>query len=244
MNKLNIKTILLFLVVIIFLSIGFIMWMFPDTYNKILKWIFEKFNMKEQEPQQGLQSTTATQSDNLFDGSIKDFVETLSPYVAYEAKRTGINPLTILTHSGIETGLGKHMPGFNFAGIKWVKEGDFFLAWTWEYLRVKDVNNKNNELANFVAKFKEWDKNKTVWIDSKKAWKVRVKDEFRKYKNLSEGLQGYVNLLMKNRYKESATIQDPLKAIIGIMASGWGTDPNYTPKVKLMLANISKYYKP
>lgn len=158
--------------------------------------------------------------------SDNEFIKQMLPYALAIESKFKIPHLFLLAQTGLETGFGKHLPGYNFAGLKAVKDAlgnpqePAQLLWTWEYLNNRDA----------AAKFPERDASKDVYINGK--WKVRVKDWFKKYDSLQAGLNGYISVLMKPRYKAAFNYSEPLAFAAEIKKGGYATDPNYVAKIE------------
>lgn len=160
----------------------------------------------------------------------EDYIKKMLPVAkAYEAIYK-IPHLFILAQTALETGYGKHLPGWNFAGVKAKKDSKrnpiepAQLLWTYEHL-------KSDEEAK---KFPAYD------LDNSINGKYRVKDWFKVYNSAEEGLKGYLNVLMKYRYKSAFQYSDPILFAAEIKNAGYATDPKYLFKIKENVEEIKK----
>lgn len=156
--------------------------------------------------------------------SKEDYLKTLLPFAKEIQNKYGIPYLFLLAQTAIETGFGKHTPGFNFGGIKAKPGQDFNLLWTTEH--VSDV-----------SKFPNRDKSKDKPLPNGKT-SIRIQAKFAKYPNIETGLKEYIKILLLDRYKAAFNYSDPKLFAAEIKKGGYATDINYVAKLSKMIDEI------
>lgn len=133
--------------------------------------------------------------------SRNDFIEMIARAAIDLYPKYKILPSMVIAQACKESAFGKSDCGgsYNFFGMKWTTKCGC------DYV----------ELST-----KEWDKNKQTYIT--------VLAKFRKYKNVSEGIEGYYNFLASyKRYAGIPGIKVSYDACMAIQKAGWATSPTY-----------------
>lgn len=141
--------------------------------------------------------------------SAKDFVQTLWPHAKAVAKKIGLDPKLLIAQAALETGWGK-------------------------YVSKDSIGESSNNLFNI----------KTGTDDTIDAVKVKTKEfiggkfhqvvaSFRKYDNLTESFNDYLNLISKGERYQLAmdNVAKPEQFIKQLHQAGYATDPKYADKV-------------
>ena len=146
-----------------------------------------------------------------------DFVKTYKQAALIAESQTGLSWKANLTQAALESGWGKHAPGNNLFGVKDSDgvNGNEQLLITTEYSK-----SKNLKFPQILS---------IVWDYSKKLWKYRVRDYFRKYPDCSEIFVEHAKFFeSRSRYAAAWTVRnDPYKFFAEIAKAGYATDPNY-----------------
>jgi len=156
----------------------------------------------------------------------KDFLNKMLPIAKTIEENYKIPYLFLLAQTSIETGFGKHAPGFNFGGIKAREGQEFNLLWTTEH--VKDP-----------TKYPNRDKLKDKLLPGGKT-SIRILQKFAKYPDLETGIKAYIKILLLDRYKKAFQYTDPLKFAAEIGKGGYWTDINYLGKLDKLMKQIKE----
>ena len=142
--------------------------------------------------------------------SKKDFIKIYGKSAEKASLNTGISTDMLLAQIALESGWGKHAPGYNLGGIKadpsW--KGRFKMSMTKE--------QGKNGLYSTMQKFR-------VYNNAEEGFNDYVKF-----------------LSVNKRYKPLKGVSDPYKAAEIMGASGYATDANYTAKLKNMIKEIQR----
>lgn len=154
-------------------------------------------------------------------------------YAAAKAAQTdtGVPASVVIAQSGIESGWGKHAPGFNFFGIKpgskWT--GETQILKTWECGKtgnpVKDgIENKNNHVIETYGPGKAPSARCAANM-----WTYRVNAKFRKYDSPEASFADYGKFLRANkRYADAFNYtNDPPMFGRKVVEAGYGNGANY-----------------
>jgi flagellar protein FlgJ len=140
--------------------------------------------------------------------NVKEFVAKYGESAEKAAQASGISKDLLLAQVALETGWGKHTPGFNMGGIK---PGSSWKGKT-QVLTTKEFEN-----GKYVVKpqtFRAYDS---------------PEEGFKGYIDF---------LLTQKRYKGLQGITDPNQAAEFMGKSGYATDPNYTSSLKNVIKQI------
>ena len=165
----------------------------------------------------------------------KSFIQKFKPAALQAQRITGLHYLISLAQAALEGGWGEHAPGNNHFGVK-----------------DSDGVNGNEQLLTTT----EYSKSKTlkfpqiisiVWDNTKKLWKYRVKDWFRKYEDGSEIFIEHANFFKtRPRYAKAWAVRnDPNKFFEEISKAGYATAPDYSKMLKdisKLIQNTEKIY--
>lgn len=128
---------------------------------------------------------------------------------------TGMHPLVILAHAGLEGGWGKsalarvHHNHFGYkTGANW--KGKRILLTTTEYFKTPDQKGFP-EIISIVHE------------PASNRYKYTVKDWFRAFDSADEGFLSYAKTMTTGRYKAVARLSDPVAFARGIAALGYHT---------------------
>lgn len=152
-----------------------------------------------------------------------DFIDKYAQNAVDSMKTTQVPASVTLAQAALESGWGKHAPGFNFFGIKagssWT--GKKQLLTTHEIHSDNDKNKHNYPEVISITEF----------TDSKGAtkYKWKVKDNFRAYDSATDSFNDHGNFLVANkRYKKAFDYtNDSHQFIQEVAKAGYATDPNY-----------------
>jgi len=148
-----------------------------------------------------------------FDGSVKSFVDELTPYAQKAAALLGIQPEALIAQAALETGWGKHemkmadgKPSHNLFGIKADKRWDGGQA-----------NVSTLEFRDGIAK--------------------KERANFRAYDSYQDSFDDYAKFIMGNsRYSQAVQNTDnPSSYFSNLQSSGYATDPEYANKIMSIL---------
>ena len=142
--------------------------------------------------------------------SSKDFVKMYSGAAKKASDEFGISEDMVLAQIALETGFGKHTPGYNLGGIK----ADS--SWTGKSQVLATKEQGPNGLQNTSAKFRVYDS---------------PEEGFKGYIEF---------LNKNKRYKKVFGIKDPYQAADAMASTGYATDKNYNLKLKSMINQIRK----
>jgi flagellar protein FlgJ len=158
----------------------------------------------------GLQSNPVkAQQQEKFDGSVKTFVEKLTPYAQKAAAALGVQPEALLAQAALETGWGKLQtkmadgsPSFNLFNIKADKR------WSGDKATVSTLEYRDGV-------------------------PVRENASFRAYESYEQAFDDYARFIQQNgRYKEALKhAEDTEKYLQKLQQAGYATDPEYANKI-------------
>lgn len=132
----------------------------------------------------------------------EDFIKEIAPAAKEAAKTTGIPASFTIAQAALESGWGKHVPGFNLFGIKANS------AWHGEVV---------------VRKTREQDE-EGKWYT--------VEAKFRKYSSWQESLEDHAHFLINNpRYSKAFKYKTGEDFAHAIAKAGYATDINYAQKI-------------
>ena len=161
------------------------------------------------------------------------FIKTYKKSALEAEKLTGLSYKANLSQGAWESGWGKSAPGNNLFGVK-----------------DNDGINGNEQLLTTT----EYSKSKTLkfpqiisitWDNSKKLWKYKIKDWFRKYPDTSELFTEHAKWFQaRPRYAKAWTFRnDPYRFFEEIAKAGYATDPNYAKNLSKVCDLITKIEK-
>jgi flagellar protein FlgJ len=136
------------------------------------------------------------------------FVQQIAPYAERAAQRLGVAPDALIAHAALETGWGRHVP----AGETGSSFNLFGIKATGRWSGAS-VTTPTVEYAAGVPS--------------------TVKQPFRSYASLEQGIDDYVNLLATSpRFRSALGTGHDVQAFAGGLArGGYATDPAYAPKL-------------
>lgn len=152
-----------------------------------------------------------------------DFIQQYGQNAADSMRQTRVPASVTLAQAALESGWGRHAPGFNFFGIK---AGSSWTGAT-QLLTTTEVHSDNDRSRHpypEVISIEQFtDSNGNV----KYRW--RVKDNFRSYANAAESFTDHGNFLVNNsRYRAAFSHTDDGRQFAREIArAGYATDPNY-----------------
>ncbi|NLR60379.1 glycoside hydrolase family protein [Chitinophaga polysaccharea] len=152
-----------------------------------------------------------------------DFIQQYGQNATDSMRQTRVPASVTLAQAALESGWGKHAPGFNFFGIK---AGAHWTGAT-QLLTTTEVHSDNDRSRHpypEVISIEQFtDNNGNV----KYRW--RVKDTFRSYANAAESFVDHGNFLVNNsRYRPAFSHTDDGRQFAREIArAGYATDPNY-----------------
>ena len=139
--------------------------------------------------------------------SREEFIKRIADYVVPLYDKYKILPSLAISQACHESGFGKHAPGSNLFGYKWISG----CGHDWQLLWTKEWNGKEF---------------------------IKVQAKFRKYNNIEESIQDYLELLQLRRYERVRFARNYRDAAIAVKRAGYATGPTYdTSLIKL----IEKY---
>jgi flagellar protein FlgJ len=150
-----------------------------------------------------------SQQQEKFDGSVKTFVEKLTPYAKKAAAALGVQPEALLAQAALETGWGKLQtkladgsPSFNLFNIKADKRWD-------------------------------GDKATVSTLEYRDGVPVRENASFRAYESYEQAFDDYARFIQQNSRSqdELKNASDSKKYLKGLQEAGYATDPEYANKI-------------
>ena len=156
-----------------------------------------------------------------------EFLNYYAPYAKETEKIYGVPYLVTLSQAALESGYGKHAPGFNFFGVKAGKAwtGPKQLLRTTEYLSSPDV--KFPEIISITP--------------AGAKYKYVVKDYFRKYNTPTESFNDHAKFLINNqRYKAAFNTTNALDFAKEVAKAGYATDEQYFNKLQKLITGINQ----
>lgn len=154
----------------------------------------------------------------------KDFVNLYGSFANTIERETGIRAVFILAQAALESGWGKHAPGFNFFGIKAGKswKGKTQLLTTTEVL-----NDPNAEFPEVLSVEQR--------ADGK--YRYRVRAYFRAYDSAEESFRDHAALLQRV-YSFALPVKHDADAFADRIASKYATAPDYAQRLKSVIAIV------
>ncbi len=143
-------------------------------------------------------------------------------------RETGLHSAFTLAQAGIESGWGSSAPDNNFHGIKAFKSwtGPRHLSRTWE------------ATSDGVLHLQEGESSIRIFGPTETGnpfpghYAHRIMAWFRSYPTAYASFMDHAALLQKPRYASAWAVRNnPKKMAVEIMKDGYGTDPNYVPKL-------------
>lgn len=138
-----------------------------------------------------------------------EFISALQPYAKKAAESLNLDPNVLIAQAALETGWGKFIihdaKGQPSFNLFGVKAGRF---WQGEKVKISTLEVES-------GKFKP------------------VNASFRKYQNIAESFDDYVNFIQHNSRYENAlnAAKDSYQYVKQLQISGYATDPNYANKI-------------
>ncbi len=141
----------------------------------------------------------------------------------------GVPVLSMLAHSGIETGFGKHAPGNNHFGMKagssW--HGDIQLLHAFECGKTSDPR-ANGVTDQLISVHPPGSTGSNEGCNKKGYYTYRVLSKFRKYNSPADSFRDYCSLLKhSDRYKGAFQYTDPKQFSHYVITHGYATAPAY-----------------
>lgn len=163
-----------------------------------------------------------------------DFIDKYAQNAVDSMATTRVPASVTLAQAALESGWGKHAPGYNFFGIKAGK------SWTGkkQLLTTTEIHNDNDEKKHSYPKVISITEFKDSKGKTKYKWKV--KDNFREYDSATDSFTDHGNFLVNNkRYKKAFDHTDDAEQFVKEVANaGYATDPNYASS---LISLIKKY---
>lgn len=161
-----------------------------------------------------------------------DFIRKMAPIARAIQTKYKIPYLFLLAQTALETGWGKSSlvkEAANFAGIKAVAGQPFITKYTVEYVK-NPLDYPKRDVSKDVKQ-----PNGTT--------KIFLPQNFAVFKDLQDGLNSYVKVLLLPRYKNAYKYTDVPNFAREIRAGGYATDPNYVSKIVNLATSIEKTIK-
>jgi len=152
-----------------------------------------------------------------------DFISQYSQNAIDSMRQTRVPASATLAQAALESGWGKHAPGFNFFGIK---AGSSWTGQT-QLLTTTEIHNDNDRSRHPYPEIISIEQFTDANGATKYRWRVR--DTFRAYASATESFNDHGNFLVNNgRYHEAFNhTDDSIRFIREIAAAGYATDPGY-----------------
>src|SRR6185312_7955271 len=167
------------------------------------------------------QAQTPTDNNNI-PKTPTDFIKLYYPFAKSSESSTGVPALVTLAQAGLESGWGKHAPGFNFFGIT---AGS---SWTGEPV-------KDHITSQIVAVYSPGDPNGNKVCNH---YSYRVYHKFRKYANPGQSFLDHGVFLRNNsRYSAAFLTRTPEDFARAIAAAGYATT-NYADYLIPIIENV------
>jgi flagellum-specific peptidoglycan hydrolase FlgJ len=171
----------------------------------------------------------------------KEFVSEFKDDAKITFQKTGILPEATLAQSALETGWGKHCPGFMMFGVKDFDgiNGNEQLITTFEYSSRFGLTPKQIGLENISGV-------KPVMLNGKRFFKYTGQAYFRKYNSAEESFTDHARVLMNTKLKDGtlryakalAVASDAPKFFIELEAAGYAQADNYSEVLTQMAKQI------
>lgn len=141
----------------------------------------------------------------------KQFIETIGPIIQDEAKARGYKVCSpIIAQACIESAYGTSSLGYRWHNYFGMKCGS---AWKGPSVNLATKEEYNSQL-------------------------VSIRDNFRVYDSMEEGVKGYFDFISTNRYANLKTALTPLEYLQRIKADGYATSSTY---VNTCMSCLLKY---
>lgn len=141
----------------------------------------------------------------------KQFIETIAPIIQEEAKARGYKVCSpIIAQACIESAYGTSSLCYRWHNYFGMKAGS---AWKGRRVNLSTKEEYNSQL-------------------------VSIKDNFRVYDSMEEGVKGYFDFISTNRYANLKTASTPLEYLQRIKADGYATSSTY---VNTCMSCLMKY---
>lgn len=167
-----------------------------------------------------------------FTGNPVDFIKNAYPFAVMANRQFPKVPARlILVFAALESGFGKHAPGYNFFGTKPGKswKGKTQLLKTTEILpkatgyKFPKVYSITPVQVNGVTKYR--------WV---------VDDTFMAFDSPLEAFLNFCAFITSGRYADNYKSDGVIEIIKEIKKDGYATDPNYVEKMQKLLTTIDK----
>ena len=159
-----------------------------------------------------------------------EFVRLYYPYAKQSQTATGVPALVTMSQAALESGWGKHAPGFNFFGIKPGKAwtGAIQYQKTWECGKTGNAKTDNIK-DQVIAVYAPSNKNKGLSACRNAGqYSYRTMSPFRAYANAGQSFLDHGQFLKKNdRYKAAFSTTTPEQFVRVIATAGYATTPGY-----------------
>jgi flagellar protein FlgJ len=144
------------------------------------------------------------------------FVRQIEPLAERAARQLGVAPEALIAHAALETGWGRHVPSAAAGGS------------TFNLFGIKANPGWNGQSVSA----------RTVEYDA--TGPSNVRQPFRSYSSLEQGMNDYVGLLTGNgRYRAAlGTGQDTSAFASGLVRGGYATDPVYGSKLAAVAEQV------
>jgi flagellar protein FlgJ len=164
------------------------------------------------------------------------FIQSYAASAISLEKKDGIPALFTLAQGALESGWGEKAIGNALFGIKaganW--KGKKQLVTTTEYFKDDKQGHRFPEVISITEVTEGKNKGK---------YKYKVKDWFRDYDTVEEGLADHSAFLMTNkRYAGAFNTETPDDFAQAVADAGYATDPSYASTLKSMIASIKKHW--
>ena len=141
----------------------------------------------------------------------KQFIETIGPIIQDEAKARGYKVCSpIIAQACIESAYGTSSLGYRWHNYFGMKTGS---AWKGRSVNLSTKEEYNSQL-------------------------VSIRDNFRVYDSMEEGVKGYFDFISTNGYANLKTASTPLEYLQRIKADGYATSSTY---VNTCMSCLLKY---
>ncbi len=144
----------------------------------------------------------------------EDFIKAMLPYAEKAAKELGINPKVLVAQSALETGWGEHT-------IQ-----DSYGKTSFNLFNIKADSRWKGHLVNVST------------IEYREGVAQRESANFRRYDNISESFNDYLEFMKQPRYEKALTVADNSEAFVNeLQNAGYATDPSYAKKINSIINN-------
>ena len=156
------------------------------------------------------------------------FITTYLPYAETTEKETGISAAFVLAQAALESGWGKHAPGFNFFGVK---AGPGWKGLT-QLLTTREVHTTATVPYPVIV---------SIVPRQDGRFSYTVKDRFRAYRDAAEAFTDHARFFLANRrYHQALEVKgDPEAFARGVAKAGYATDPMYERSLVSIIRKIT-----